>query len=272
MGEGDAVAIVPAFNEADRVDQTVAALRSIEQVRKVLVVDDGSSDDTAPKALGAGASCVSLGKNGGKGGALNAGIATVRGHVTSGRWPVPDAVLLADADLGQGAAELRNLLDAVLDGDADLAIADLPPQPGAGGFGVVKRLARWGLRANGAGSVREPLSGQRAMSWPALNLLSPMAAGFGVEVQMTLDALRAGLRIVEITIPLTHAVTGKGFAGALHRGSQAAAVLRVITCSHVAFRSPTDPLRRWASRAAREAAVDRRLRQRTGGPGSRSST
>jgi glycosyltransferase involved in cell wall biosynthesis len=254
------VAIVPAYNEAGRVELTVAALRSIERVREVLVVDDGSSDDTAAGALRAGAWCVSLGRNCGKGGALNAGVATVRGYVTSGRWPVPDAVLLADADLGPGAAELRRLLDPVLAGRADLAIADLPPQPGAGGFGIVKRLARWGLSANGAGTVREPLSGQRVVSWPALSLLTPLASGFGVEVQMTLEALRAGLRIVEITIPLTHAVTGKGFAGTLHRGSQAAAVLRVIARSNVAFRSPLDSVRRWAGRAAREAAVDRRPR------------
>jgi glycosyltransferase involved in cell wall biosynthesis len=261
MGDREAVAIVPAYNEASRVDLTVAALRSIERVRRVLVVDDGSSDDTAAKALRAGASCVSLGKNGGKGDALNAGVATVRGYVMGGKWPVPDAVLFADADLGPGASELRRLLDPVLAGHADLAIADLPPQPGAGGFGVVKRLARWGLSANGAGTVREPLSGQRVVSWPALNLLTPVAPGFGVEVQMTLDALRAGLRIAEITIPLTHAVTGKGLAGSLHRASQAVAVLRVIARSHAAIRSPMDPVRRWASRAAREAAVDRRPRQ-----------
>lgn len=252
------VAIVPAYEEAERVAATVEGLRRIEHVRYVLVVDDGSSDETSAQAFRAGATCVSLGRNRGKGGALNAGVATVRGYVLSGRWQVPDAVLLADADLGATAEVLEQLLGPVLAGDADLAIADLPPQPGAGGFGLVKRLATWGLRLNGALDLREPLSGQRAISWTALPSLTPFAGGFGVDVQMTLDALARGLEIVEITLPLTHAVTGKGVAGSLHRGAQAAAVARAIARSRLAFRVPTHRIRRWLNRTARTTAVGRR--------------
>jgi hypothetical protein len=251
MGYQRAVAIVPAFNEGERVAATVRALRRIEAIREVLVVDDGSSDDTAAEALRAGASCISLGRNRGKGGASNAGVATARGYVVGGAWPAPAAVLLADADLGPSAVLLSSLLAPVLSGDADLAIADLPPQPGAGGFGLVKRMARWGLRTKGAASVREPLSGQRAVAWDALGFLTPFAPGFGVEVQMTLDAVAAGLAVVEITLPLTHAVTGKGLAGSLHRGAQAVAVARAVTRSHVTFGSPADAARRWINRAAR---------------------
>ena len=252
------MAIVPAYEEAERVGATVTCLRRIEHVHKVLVVDDGSSDETSTAAFRAGATCVSLGRNRGKGGALNAGVATVRGYVLSGRWPVPDAVLFADADLGETAELLGNLLRPVLAGKVDIAIADLPPQPGAGGFGLVKRLATWGLRLNGAHDLREPLSGQRAVSWTALPSLTPFAGGFGVEVQMTLDAIAGGLEIVEITLPLTHAVTGKGVAGSLHRGAQAAAVARAIARSRLAFRVPTHRMRRWINRTARTTAAGRR--------------
>jgi hypothetical protein len=258
MGDRRAVAIVPAFNEGERVAATVRALRRIEAIREVLVVDDGSSDDTAAEALRAGAACISLGRNRGKGGAANAGVATARGYVLGGAWPAPAAVLLADADLGPSAVLLSTLLTPVLSGDADLAIADLPPQPGAGGFGLVKRMARWGLRTKGAASVREPLCGQRAVAWDALGFLTPFAPGFGVEVQMTLDAVAAGLAVVEITLPLTHAVTGKGVAGSLHRAAQAMAVARVIARSHIAVAPPVEAARRWISRTARAAAVDRR--------------
>src|SRR5918996_3809806 len=198
MGEERVVAIIPAYEEAERVAATISGLRRIEHVDNVLVVDDGSSDETSAAAFRAGADCISLGRNRGKGGALNAGIATVRGYVVAGRWRAPDAVLLADADLGSSAEMLARLVDPVLDGAADLAVADLPPQPGAGGFGLVKRMARWGLRARGAGDVREPLSGQRAVAWHALPCLTPFAPKFGVEVQMTLDALAADLSIIEI--------------------------------------------------------------------------
>lgn len=256
MGDRRAVAIVPAFNEGERVAATVQALRRIEAITEVLVVDDGSSDDTAVEALQAGAACISLGRNRGKGGAANAGVATARGYVIGGAWPAPAAVLLADADLGPGAELLSYLLDPVLAGDADIAIADLPPQPGAGGFGLVKRMARWGLRTKGASSVSEPLSGQRAVAWDALAFLTPFANGFGVDVQMTLDALAAGLAVVEITLPLTHAVTGKGFAGSLHRGAQAVAVARVIARSHIALPSPADAARRWIKRTARAGVSD----------------
>jgi hypothetical protein len=253
-----AVAIVPAYNEVERLDRTVAALWAIPEIRNVLVVDDGSADDTAALALRAGAECISLGRNRGKGAALNAGIATTRGYVVSGRWQAPAALLLADADLGSSAQMLVRLLKPVLGGDADLAIADLPPQPRAGGFGVVKRLARRGLKAKGAGDIREPLSGQRAVAWEALPAITPFAPGFGVEVQMTIDALAAGLRIVEITLPLTHAATGKGFAGALHRAAQAAAVARVLMRTTVSVRMPKLEVRRWVVRVARDTASNRR--------------
>jgi glycosyltransferase involved in cell wall biosynthesis len=256
MGDQLAVAIVPAYEEGERVAGTVEGLLRIASVRHVLVVDDGSSDETSAAAIRAGATCISLGRNRGKGGALNAGIATVRGYVLSGRWPVPDAILLADADLGTTAALLEKLIAPVLAGRADLAIADLPPQPGAGGFGLVKRLARWGLRDM---ELREPLSGQRAISWAALPSLTPFAGGFGVDVQMTLDALASRLGIVEVTLPLTHAVTGKGLAGALHRGTQAAAVARAIVHSRVSFRAPTLRVRRWISRTAKATEAGRRL-------------
>ena len=255
MENRGAVAIIPAYDEAERVGQTIAALGRIERVHEVLVVNDGSSDATAAVALRAGADCISLGRNRGKGGALNAGIATVHGYVVAGRWQAPDALLLADADLGVSAEMLVRLVDPVLDGAADLAIADLPPQPGAGGFGLVKRMARSGLRARGAGDVREPLSGQRAVAWHALPCLTPFAPKFGVEVQMTLDALAADLSIIEITLPLTHAVTGKGLAGSLHRGAQAIAVARAIALSGVDFHLPTQAARRWIVRMAR--GIDR---------------
>jgi glycosyltransferase involved in cell wall biosynthesis len=222
------LALVAARDEAERVGATVTALRELPGVAEVLVVSDGSADATAARALDAGAHCLDLPRNIGKGGALNAGLAALMGRVAERVSPEPAALLLADADLAETAARLDRLLAPVLAGDADLAIADLPSQQGAGGFGLAMGLARQGMVRVTGQRMSEPLSGQRAVRWEVLPALLPFAPGFGVEVAMTMDALRAGLRVVEIEVDLRHAATGKDLAGVLHRGRQARAIAREL--------------------------------------------
>ena len=65
-----------------------------------------------------------------------------------------------------------------------------------------------------------------AISLPAL---LPFAPDFGVEVAMTIDALRAGLRVVEVEVDLHHNATGKDLSGLLHRARQARAIARELT-------------------------------------------
>jgi hypothetical protein len=238
MGEGQVrdagaevtvLALVPAKDEAERVGATVRALRGLPAVAEVLVVSDGSTDATAARALEAGAHCLDLPRTIGKGGALNAGLAALMGRVAERLSPEPAALLLADADLAETAGRLGRLLDPVLAGDADLAIADLPAQRGAGGFGVAMGLARRGMARATGRTMAEPLSGQRAVRWEALPALLPFAPGFGVEVAMTIDALRAGLRVVEVEVDLHHNPTGKDLSGILHRARQARAIARELS-------------------------------------------
>jgi glucosyl-3-phosphoglycerate synthase len=228
-GEGPVVlALVAARDEAERVGATVTALRGLPSVAEVLVVSDGSGDATAARALEAGAHSLDLPRNLGKGGALNAGLAALMGRVAERVSPEPVALLLADADLADSAARLDRVLVPVLAGDADLAIADLPPQQGAAGFGLAMGLARQGMVRVTGRRMSEPLSGQRAVRWDVLPALLPFAPGFGVEVAMTMDALRAGLRVVEVEVELRHAATGRDLAGVLHRGRQARAIAREL--------------------------------------------
>jgi Glycosyl transferase family 2 len=230
VGEPAAVlALVPARNEAERVGATVRALRALPGVAEVLVVSDGSTDATAARALEAGAHCLDLPRNIGKGGALNAGLAALMGRVAERLSPEPAALLLADADLAGTAGRLGRLLGPVLAGEADLAIADLPAQRGAAGFGIAMGLARRGMARATGRRMSEPLSGQRAVRWEALPALLPFAPGFGVEVAMTINALRAGLRVIEVEVDLHHNPTGKDLAGILHRARQARAITRELT-------------------------------------------
>jgi Glycosyl transferase family 2 len=229
VSAGTVLALVAAKDEADRVGATVRALRELPGVAEVLVVSDGSTDATAARALEAGAHCLDLPRNLGKGGALNAGLAALMGRVAERLSPEPAALLLADADLADTAARLDRLLTPVLAGEADLAIADLPAQQGAGGFGVAMGLARRGMARATGRTMAEPLSGQRAVRWEVLPALLPFAPGFGVEVAMTIDALRAGLRVIEVEVDLHHNATGKDLAGIRHRARQARAVTRELT-------------------------------------------
>ena len=112
------------------------------------------------------------------------------------------------------------MLDAVHAGEADLAIAVLP-RARAGGFGIVKRFAAHLIRGQTGFRASEPLSGQRALSSKAMQVVRPLAGGFGVETAMTIDAVRAGVRVVEIPIEgLEHRPTFRTPPGFLHRGRQ----------------------------------------------------
>lgn len=213
------VALVAARNEAGRIGETVRAIRGIPGVELVVVVVDGASGDrTAEEAAAAGARVLVAPPGArGKGGALEGAL---------GRLPPADVFLLLDADLGPTAAAGAALLDAVTSGRADLAIGVLPRQAGHGGFRVVKLTARWVIRALSGFRADEPLSGQRAIAGRAVETIRPLATGFGVEVGMTVDAVRAGLRVVEVPVEMRHAATGRDLAGFLHRGRQGWDLLR----------------------------------------------
>ena len=109
-------------------------------------------------------------------------------------------VLLCDADLGAAAGELVPLVEAVEAGECDLAVAAFARREG-GGFGLALGYARRARsRSSAASGPSAPISGQRAMRASTLRDLLPFAAGFGMEIGMTVDAVRAGHRVQEIEL------------------------------------------------------------------------
>ncbi len=215
------IALIPAFNESERITATVKSAMEIAGVDRVVVVDDASSDDTSARARAAGAEVLTLPSNLGKGAALDAGLS----HVAQDA----DILLLLDGDLAETAFEGESLLAPVVSGEADMTIATFPRPVGKAGFGLVKGLARFGIARMGGGFLAEaPLSGQRALSRDAWTRVTPFAFGYGVEVALTIRALRSGLTVLEVPTTMSHAATGRDLSGFMHRGRQFAHVLRAL--------------------------------------------
>jgi glycosyltransferase involved in cell wall biosynthesis len=209
------LALVAARDEEERIGDTVEALRPV--VDEVVVVDDGSRDRTSEAAARSGALVMRVPEAIGKGGALEGALA---------RMERPsEAFVLVDGDLGASAKEAAVLLDEVRSGRADLAIGILPGDPRHGGFRLVKRAASAAIRLACGFEAEEPLSGQRALSRRAMEAVRPLSSGFGVDVGMTIDAIRAGLRVTEIPVAMEHAATGRSPAAFAHRARQGLALL-----------------------------------------------
>jgi len=190
------------------------------------VADDASEDGTADVALRAGAEVVTRGRPQGKGGNMTAGCEAALSDAGT-----RDLILLCDGDLGETAARLMPLLDAVEGNECDLAIAAFSRKVG-GGVGAAKGFARWAIRSLGDYEAIEPLSGQRAMRASTLRSLLPFADAYGMETGMTIDAARAGHRIAEVDLDLAHRATGRTMSGFLHRGRQ----LRDISAAYLTRR------------------------------------
>ena len=231
-----AAILVAARDEEHTIGTTVAALKERFPTSELLVADDGSRDGTAAEAERAGARVVRLARRG-KGQALT----LAEKEASAGD------LLLADADL---VGDLAPLVEA----DGHLAVAVFAERRG-GGFGIAKAAARELIRACAGVSAREPMSGQRHLSSEARDECFPLAAGFGCEVRMTVDAARAGLRVSEVELPLAHRETGRDLQGFAHRGRQLLDALLACGPLGVNHRGLRLPLVGWVVGLRRSPAV-----------------
>jgi glucosyl-3-phosphoglycerate synthase len=251
--QADVFVIVAAYNEADRIAATLAALARAFPGAPVWVADDGSNDATARIAGAAGATVVRSERVIGKGGAVTSAartaletiaemrLATVEAGPQSG-GPVAETrrastveagsqssgpvAVLCDGDLGDSAARLGPLLEAVRAEGADLAVAVFSRRVG-GGLGLAVGFARWAIRRRCGLELKAPISGQRALRAETLARVLPFADGFGMEIGMTIDVARAGGHVGEVDLDLRHRATGRTIPGFLHRGRQLVDFVRV---------------------------------------------
>jgi glycosyltransferase involved in cell wall biosynthesis len=219
------VVVVAAHNEADRIAATLGALALAFPGAPRWVADDGSSDHTGEIARAAGARVVRSERVIGKGAAMTAtvGEALLEARELGEQRRV---FVLCDGDLAESARALGPLAQPVASGDCELAVAVFAKRLG-GGFGLAVGFARWAIHARCGLSSRAPISGQRALSERALRETLPFAAGYGMEMAMTIDAVRAGRQVKEIELELSHRASTRTPAGFAHRARQLLDFLRV---------------------------------------------
>jgi glycosyltransferase involved in cell wall biosynthesis len=222
------VAIIPAYNE-DRFIGSIV-LKAFDYVHEVIVVDDGSKDQTGAVAEAAGARVVRHEKNMGKGIALNTGL-------EAARELSPDAVVILDADGQHDPAQIPTLAKRVLDcancidtcpwcqehnrtdGKNDLQKATDAIQLADIVIGsrylenkskvplhriLGHRVFNWITSFTSGIAATDSQSGFRAFSPKALDVLSFSSEGFSVESEMHLIAREYDLKIAETPITVDY--------------------------------------------------------------------
>ncbi len=192
------VVVIPAYNEERFIGSVV--LQARQYADTVIVVDDGSEDDTAILAELAGAKVISHQQNRGKGYAINTGFAQARQLGA-------DVVVMLDADGQHNAAEISTVVTPVLAGEADIVVGSRYIKQN----GHVPRHRIWGHRAfnfltrmASGTAVSDSQSGFRAFSSQSLACLSFQSDGFSVESEMQFMAREHDLVLVEVPITITY--------------------------------------------------------------------
>jgi glycosyltransferase involved in cell wall biosynthesis len=188
------VALIPALNEAGTIRDVVEGVRP--HVSTVVVVDDGSSDETSPRAEAGGAVVLKHERVTGKGGAVRTGLDYVLARTAA------DYVLILDGDMQHRPDEAPRMIATAFDTDADLVVG-------------VRRFERHAMpaaryHANVIGSralstfVGVPLDdtqcGFRLFRAEMLRRMRLRATGYDIETEMLIKVGRLGGRIVQVPV------------------------------------------------------------------------
>jgi len=194
------VVLIPAYNEERFIGSLVIQAR--QYAATVIVVDDGSKDDTARIAREAGAELVQHKANHGKASALNSGFFYIR-QKTKVMRDKHLAVIILDGDSQHSCSDIPAMTAPIFAGEADIVI-------GSRFLQVKSRIPRWRIfgqhaltavtNLSSGFNVTDSQSGFRSFSRQALNALDFESEGFSVESEMQFLAREKQLRLVEVPI------------------------------------------------------------------------
>lgn len=217
-GKNKVVAVVPVYNEENRILDTIKGLKQMAIIDSIIVVDDGSTDNTYNIVKQRDVEVIRLEKNSGKGYAIKSAIENLE----------YEYLVLVDGDLGKSSYEAEKLIYPVINNEADVTIAKFPPPKKKGGFGFVKRLAKNGIKHYTGVEIDSGLSGQRVYKRKVIDNIENIPDTFGIEVAMTVETLKKGYSIKEVNVNMTHDETERDIKGFCHRGKQFLNILSTL--------------------------------------------
>ena len=186
--------LVPAYNEAATIGEVLERIAALDLDAKVIVVDDGSVDETAAIAEAAGATVIRQ-RNQGKGAAIRTAIAHAEG----------DIAVIQDADMEYDPTEVPELIEPIIRGSADVVFGSR-----LRGGKPQRAYLFWHLLGNRFLSLLTNVlfnttlsdmeTGYKAFRLEVLRSLDLQENGFGIEPEITGKVCKRQLRIYELPI------------------------------------------------------------------------
>lgn len=191
-GKPQIIAAIPAYNEEHYIGSVV--LKARQYVDEVIVVDDGSTDQTANVARLAGATVVRHPENKGKG-------VAIQRILVEAKRKAPDILVLLDADAQHDPDEIPKLLEPIRDG-FDLVIgsrkeqADKTPRYRR----IGQKVLLYSTRLLSKQSLTDSECGFKALSRKAISEIQLKESGFAIEAEIIASATDKHLKITQVPI------------------------------------------------------------------------
>ena len=220
MSRPKTIAAIPCCDEASHIGDIVNKTK--EYVDEVIVIDDGSTDDTARSAQAAGASVVSHGANKGYG-------ASIKSCFRAMKTSKADVLVTLDGDGQHDPSYIPSLLAPIYSGEADVVIgsrflsgANSTPRYRKFGIHLINFLYNFGSKTK----VSDAQSGFRAYSRRALDTVNITMSGMGASAEAIIKIREKGFTIKEVPISCTYHSASHSANPVTHGLSVALAVVR----------------------------------------------